>query len=426
MAKPIRALPVIQNWDCHACGNCCTDYVVPLSEEERARLTAQGWDKEPGFENVPIFVRHSPWWQFWRKRYRLNQRAGDRCVFLDDKGLCRIHAKFGYDAKPFACRLYPYILVPMDDHWRVSLRYACPSAAANKGRPLEVQTDDLKKYAQEMETWDETPAESTARPRPEPLLQAGQCVGWKELDRFIEALIARMEDRRDPIPRRWLRMVGLARTCQEAKFDKLAGSRLREFLDLVATATDVETPRDLAQVEPPGWIGRVLFRTTLAVYLRKDSGLRQGVAGRGRLALVAAMARMARGVGRIPELQKGLPDMTFAEFEHPLGPLTEAGEEALRRYYVVKLRSGQFFGPPHYHFSFWEGVAALALTLPAILWLARGYQALGATEAIHKAITVIDENFGYNPLLGQIRQRLSLRILLARGELDRLIAWYGR
>src|SRR5207247_9454541 len=123
MPFPIRSLPVIQNYDCHACGNCCTDYWVPVSEEERRRIEAQNWQDDPALKGQELFVRFGP---PWRRRYRLNQGPGDRCIFLDEKGLCRIHAKFGIDAKPFACRLYPYILVPVGDHWRAVLRVALP------------------------------------------------------------------------------------------------------------------------------------------------------------------------------------------------------------------------------------------------------------------------------------------------------------
>src|SRR4029079_16464375 len=151
--RTLRALPVLQNWDCHQCGNCCTDYHVPVSEEEKQRIQGQGWDQLPGFQGKPLFVRHSSWWKFWKKKYRLRTQD-DRCIFLDEKGLCKIHAQFGLLAKPFACRLYPYILVPAGNQWRISMRFACPSATANQGRPLAQQRQEITAYAREMEKWD--------------------------------------------------------------------------------------------------------------------------------------------------------------------------------------------------------------------------------------------------------------------------------
>jgi hypothetical protein len=145
-----------------------------------------------------------------------------------------------------------------------------------------------------------------------------------------------------------------------------------------------------------------------------------------RLALMSAMWRMVRGAGPIPPLQIGLPEKTFAQFEQPMGPWTAASQEALERYYLIKTESLQFCGASYYGASFWAGFEALALTLPMISWLARGFRELEQPQAIHKAITVIDEHFGYNPRLGQAAHRFAVQILGLRQELDRLIAWYAR
>lgn len=435
MPRPLQALPVIQNWDCHQCGNCCTDYVVPVSEVEKKRIEGQGWEQLPEFAGKPLFVRHSPWWKFWKKKYRLRTRD-DHCIFLDDKGLCKIHGKYGVDAKPFACRLYPFILVPAGDAWRVSMRYACPSATANLGRSLTQQKQDIQSYAEEMEHWDEPEIQaattSTARAVEEsrrkrlPQLQGSTKLSWEDLDHLLKVLVSLIRDGSDSFPRRMLRIVELVRLCKQAKFDKLAGKRLKEFLEVVGTGISAEVPRDLNRLPKPNWVGRTLFRTTVAVFLRKDSGLRRGIAARSRWALVAAMMQIVSGKGMLPRLQKGLPEMQLQDFEKPMGPLEPASLEALQRYYTVKMESCQFFGPTCYDLNVWDGLAFLALTLPCILWLARGYLDLGQPAAIQKAITVIDENYGYNPLLGHFRQQFATRLLFSQKELDRLIAWYGR
>src|SRR5262245_4511598 len=90
MPLPVRHLPVVQNWDCHACGQCCKEYTVHVTREERERIAAQGWSALPEFAGVKLVVRDG-----WFGRPRLNHRADGSCVFLDERGLCRIHAKFG-------------------------------------------------------------------------------------------------------------------------------------------------------------------------------------------------------------------------------------------------------------------------------------------------------------------------------------------
>ena len=133
MGFPLRHLPVLQNWDCHVCGTCCQEYEVTLSDEERQRIEAQGWDRERDLGGLPPFKKFG---KPWARKYQLNHRPDGSCVFLSDKGRCRIHERFGYETKPLACRLFPFVLVPVADHWRVGLRFACPSAAAGGGSTL--------------------------------------------------------------------------------------------------------------------------------------------------------------------------------------------------------------------------------------------------------------------------------------------------
>src|SRR5262245_42173317 len=115
MGQPIRHLPVLQNWDCHVCGTCCQEYVVTVTEEERARILAQGWDAGRDLEGHEPFRRQG-WWP--ARRWVLNHRPDGSCVFLSEHGRCRVHEKFGYETKPLPCRLFPFVLVPAGDHWR--------------------------------------------------------------------------------------------------------------------------------------------------------------------------------------------------------------------------------------------------------------------------------------------------------------------
>jgi lysine-N-methylase len=98
----------------------------------------------------------------------------------------------------------------------------------------------------------------------------------------------------------------------------------------------------------------------------------------------------------------------------------------LERYYLVKLSSLQFCGPPNFNLPFWSGLEYLALTLPLILWLTRALAPLPPGEAVQKALLLVDNHFGGNPLLGFRHNLYSVRTLARRGDLERLIAWYSR
>ena len=123
MPMPVRSLPLVQNWDCHGCSDCCRTYAVHVSDAEKAKIEAQNWHAEPDLAGVEFFA-----WDKSEQRLRLNHRPDGGCVFLGADNRCRIHAKFGSAAKPMPCRVYPFVMVPAGDHWRVGVRFACPSA----------------------------------------------------------------------------------------------------------------------------------------------------------------------------------------------------------------------------------------------------------------------------------------------------------
>jgi lysine-N-methylase len=415
----LHQLPVLQNWDCHGCGGCCYQYHAPVTEEERRRIQAQGWDKEPDLAGKRLLTGKGPW---WARRYVLAHRPGGGCVFLSPAGRCRIHERFGPEAKPLACRLFPFVLVPAGDHWRVGLRFACPSAAANQGRPASAHSPTLEQLARLLER--QEGAAVTAVPAPP--LQAGQRLDWRDLLRVMQALLALLRDRQDPLERRWRKCLALARLCRQARFDKLGGGRLTQFLDVVSAGLDAEVP-PAAEVLPPGWVGRVLFRQAAAVYSRKDHGEARGDATRGLLRRFAIGLRFGLGRGTVPRTSNYLrPGVTFAELEAPAGPPPADAAEVLERYYLVKVESLQFCGPTSFGLSFWDGLEGLALTLPVILWLARGVAAPSGAEAVRRAVGVVDDHFGFNRALRARRHRRVARLLAGRGELERLIAWYSR
>jgi lysine-N-methylase len=249
---------------------------------------------------------------------------------------------------------------------------------------------------------------------------------WPDLLRFVQALLILLRDRKDRVERRLRKCLALAELCRQARFDKVKGGQLTEFLGLMTATLDTEVPADPATLPAPSWIGRILFRQAAAIYTRKDHGPSRGPVMRTRLGLLHAATRFALGKGPVPRLHAWLPETTFEQLEQPVGPLSEEAELILERYYILKVGSLQFCGPAYFGLPFWEGLEALAVTLPVLLWVARAYGNLPGGEGIIKALSIVDDHFGFNRVLASRRQRLSFRILARRQELPRLIAWYSR
>lgn len=421
MTMPVRSLPVAQNWDCNGCGACCRSYHVPVSAAERARIDAQGWEADPDLGAGPRYVPAG------RGEFHLAHRPDGSCVFLGPDSRCRIHAKFGPAAKPLACRVYPFVLVPAGDHWRVGLRFACPTAADDKGRPLADHLPEVRGYAEQLEA--DAPEAVGAPPTP---LEPGRVVPWADLGRVAGVLGQLLGDTRQPLERRWRVVLQLVELAKGLKLDgpkPVTGGKLADLLAALGKAAAEETPKDPAEVPRPGWAGRMVFRQVAAVYARKDHGADKGTAQRTPVGRLRAALAFARGWGRIPRVHARVPaGVRFAAAETPAGPLSRASDALLTRYYRLKVESLQFCGPTNFGVPFWEGVLSLALTFPAVLWLARVLAAGGLTrdEAVARALRIVDDNFGYNPLLGRGRQRFALRLVAGRGELARLVGWYSR
>lgn len=419
MSMPVRNLPLIQKWDCHSCSNCCREYDVAVTAEEQKRITEQGWDKDPAMAGVKLFHKIGSWWS---RQTVLNHKKEGGCVFLDENNQCRIHARHGSQAKPLACRLYPFILIPSGDHWRVGMRYACPSAVIDEGRSIESHAQDLQRWSTEYEKQHGDDIAGLQNPK----LQSRQSVDWADIRRFAKTLYEMLEQNDVPLEQRMRRCLALSQICRKAKFDAIQGKRLSEFLKLIITAVDDDTPKDPAQVPLPSASGRLLFRQFAAMYSRKDRGEWQGLVRRGRWALFLSGLRFAQGSGQVPKTNALIGNVTFADVDNAHGQLTKEMDELLTKFYLVKVKSLQFFGPTNFRLTFWDGFDALALTMPLILWLTRAIRSESPLRDLQRAISIVDDHFGFNPILAKGRFRFALRMLSGQGDIAKFVAFYGR
>lgn len=421
MANPRLELPILQNWSCHNCGGCCRQHLIEVTEAERQRILSQNWTAQDGVQQ-PVLVWHLG--PAWKKRYRLAHQKDGGCVFLDDRGLCRIHAKFGEPAKPLACRIYPYAFHPSGKTSVVSLRYSCPSVVANKGASVTSQAGELRRLA-------ELVIPEGAHRFPAPKLTERDRVDWADFLPFVEAVDHTLTDPGAPLSLKIARAVTWTSLVGQSAFEKLRGPRIRELIGLLMEAARIDLPSIPEQIDEPSSMGRLYFRTLVAQYARKDTvaDLSSGVFGRWKL--FRAILKFTRGTGQIPPLQPVFKSVPFTSVEPAFGVLDPEVESILTRYFRVKVQGLHFCGPAYYDVPFAEGFHSLALMLPVTLWLARWLAAGDGRDRltiadVSTALSIADHHHGYSPALGQSASRKRVRWLAESGDLNRLCLWYSR
>ena len=413
-------LPTIQNWSCHNCGGCCRQHAIEITEEERQRILAQGWSQKDGTPTGnALFEWHAG--PPWAKRFQLAHQADGACVFLDERGLCRIHAKFGEAAKPLACRIYPYAFHPAGKQVTVSLRFSCPSVVANRGRTMSQNADEIKQLARAV-------VPEGFEKMPPPAISARERVAWPDFLRFIDVLDATLAPTDVPISLKLKRALFWLSLVEQSRFDKLSGARLTEFLDLIRQAANDELPNTAAASGEPSPVARVQFRLLAAQYARKDTAADLAAGWRGRWKLFRAAARFARGSGQVPVLQSVFREVPFAALEQSFGFPAES-EELWTRYFRVKVQGLHFCGAAYYDIPLVEGFQSLALIFPATLWIARWLAASQdrqqlTPDGVAQALTISDHHHGYSPIFGSFGFRRRVRTLAQLGEISKLIDWY--
>lgn len=406
-------LPTIQNWSCHNCSGCCKQHVIEITAAEKQRITDQGWTAADGVPNGGTIP--------FKYGARLAHQDDGACIFLNDDGLCKIHAKFGEEAKPLACRIYPYAFHPAGNRVTVSLRFSCPSVVENKGRSVESNRDEIRSIANLV-------VPKNIHETEPPRLTSKQTVSWGDLHQFIDCFDQLFSDSTKSILQRVREASTLLGVIEQSSFEKVKGDRLTDYLELVSAAAVAQTEATV-DVPQPGKLGRTHFRMLVAQYSRKDTSVHLEGGLRMRWNLLMSAMQFARGKGLIPRLQDTLPEASFTALEQPFGGISDQANEFLTRYFRVKLQGIHFCGKAYYDLPFTEGLFSLLLVYPAVMWFARwlacgdGRQSL-TDEDVATAITIVDHHHGFSEAFGTTTFRKRVRSLVHLNEIERLSAWY--
>jgi hypothetical protein len=111
-----------------------------------------------------------------------------RCLFLQEKELCGLHARHGAAAKPMGCRRFPYGLVNTPFGGRVTTEHRCPCRTLGTRPAIVVEDADisLRDRAGRLEVDKDVPLKIE--------LQVGQRVPFASYVRLESTLIQRLND----------------------------------------------------------------------------------------------------------------------------------------------------------------------------------------------------------------------------------------
>ena len=406
-------LPAGQNWSCHGCSDCCRGgLLITLLPEDKRRIEQQGWTTADGVDPSKMIVARLNY-------HRLGHQADGACVFLDAAGRCRIHAKFGESAKPLACRLYPLVIHPAGEKLLVGLRFSCPSAAANLGKPMAEQGAEIQKLARLVVPKD-------FEKFPPPSVAATPGLDWPDFLRFTHWLDHTLAAENVPVALKLLRALHWLGGVERASLDQITGDSADEILEALVQSAAEKMPALPTDLEMPSGFGRLFLRLLVLEHARTVTVADQDVRSAHRWKMLAAAFCLARASGETPALREGLKCVKLADIEKNFGPLSPGAEALLTRYFRVKIQSLHFCGRAFHGRPLIEGFRNLALLYPIVIWLARwlavsdGRTALADADLV-KAVSLVDYQYSYSPYLGW-----RTRLLQQRNDIVRLCGWYAR
>ena len=415
MALPVRLLPISEHWDCHSCARCCRGSVIPLTEDDLAKIQSQGWNDHSEFRNTKIVVRAS----FGSRRKVLAKRSDGSCVFLMDDGRCRIHLEHGLEAKPGVCQAYPLQLVPHHHAAYLTLRRSCPSAAAGRGAKISLERDDIRRILQQRK--------KKAVPGAVPCLAGRRRLSWKDTDRVFGSLGRLMTAPGYPMVRRLVHALLLCDSLELCDLGCLDAREQGELLTMLEESAPEEASAFFRERRPPSRTEAGVVRQSVFQFLRLHPRVEVRERWRDRLAIAGAAFRFLRGRGNVPNLAGTGARATFESLESPLGPLDAEVQEPLDRFLETATVSARYCLLLPRRWGVVDGFRNLALAYVAGMWLMRLFaaDAQPSREMMAEIVVALDRGQGFGALTDS-RHRRRIRFLARPGQLPALAAWYAR
>lgn len=401
-------LEVLQDerFSCHGCTDCCRHWHVQLIGDEAPRIAALDWGDGDPLHGREVLLTKGP-------QTFLRHDADGACVMLNrDTGRCRIHERFGEDAKPTGCRLFPFSLAPtFGNRVSVATRFTCPSVRRNAGVAHEEHFPELRKLAQRVVAGKGFDDEQMCQLRPEQV---------RAITEFAATLMAAFDRPAAKAVFLHALCTWLAVQPAESMNREALGEAFAELQEHVTATLD-------AGAAKPGAVHRLAFGAVWASHLRRDEDVLDRRVG--RVARFLSLGRACLGSGDLQRLGHDHPAGSIRKARLFTGRGAEAAPEAFEVFWRMvrqKLASHQFMGAANFRRGMLEGLLDLCLLYPLVAASARYHAAARDAEAVGAddvdyATAAIERGFGRNAVLDSAPIGRLRMLLLRPGVYERLV-----
>ncbi len=381
-------IPADVHYSCTMCGDCCRRFDVLLGPGEEERIAACDWETAaPDLAETKVSM---PSANPAIKARQLARRDDGACVFLGERGQCRIHEHFGEEAKPVMCRMYPFAFHRFGDRVGVDVAFSCNAVSTDRGENVERLVPEWVRLA-----FGDGEPQDTRRH----FLKTGVAIDGNLVWEFEFHLLAFLKDRTLPFSERvraCLQFLRLATTGDPA------APTAKMFRDAIAEGI----PRQLEKLprEPRmdktqraafyTWLYLSLSLRPSTFHLMPSADQR---AARGRL--LEQGERFVRNEGR-PAVRGGELNADFETIARTGASIFRDGDTAfLEKYFTVKIAGKRYLMRTGRELPLLEGAWQLFLMYPMTVWTAKALAAdRGSADVedrdVRAAVRALDHQYG--------------------------------
>jgi Fe-S-cluster containining protein len=328
MAKMQSQLHIPQGirFQCTACGHCCHEYPVPLTEDDVIRLrSAEGALADQSISLLSPAERSQSGLVGFS--YSLDKHVGGNCSFLTEAKKCRVHDV----AKPAMCKLFPYTFVHCPDGLKVGLSFASTGVLLNSGERLLDQEPMLADLRDLFDTMHPDLAKSSLEKWSRSEFVAGAPLDYADFKDFNEPYLSRLE-----------KLIAMPAGQRASTSGDCAQTVLSDMFDVLIKSLPIDMLSPLSKRFPDRSADKLDHYILMPLYRAYFNAAEPVREDEIALAVMTYLSNEERDLYFVAGEKK----VTLADLSHvKIDPLTDLEQDLINRFVYVRLFARLYFGP---------------------------------------------------------------------------------